>query len=69
MMTRQDKDEFSKAFNAPTDDAPEGAESESASVTLNEDPDVPVGDPVAEATGEVPAEEVPAEEVSAEPAA
>lgn len=68
MMNRQDQDEFSKAFNAPTDDAPEGAESESASVTLNEDTEAPVGDPMTDAAmaGEAQAEEAPTEEVAAE---
>ena len=68
MMNRQDQDEYSKAFNAPTNDAPEGAESESASVTLNEDTDAPVGDPMTDAAmaGEAQAEEAPAEEVAAE---
>lgn len=68
MMNRQDQDEYSKAFNAPTDDAPEGAESESASVTLNEDTSVPVGDPVTDAAmaGEAPAEEASTEEAPAE---
>lgn len=68
MMNRQDQDEYSKAFNAPTDDAPEGAESESASVTLNEDTEAPVGDPMTDAAmaGEAPAEEVSTEEVPAE---
>ena len=69
MMNRQDQDEYSKAFNAPTDDAPEGAESESASVTLNEDTEAPVGDPMTDAAmaGEAQAEEVAAEESPATP--
>ena len=62
-MSPQDQDEYIKAFNAPTEDAAEGADAEATSVTLNEDS--PVGDPVA---AEAPVEEKPAEEVAAEEA-
>lgn len=65
MMTKQDQEDFTKAFNAPTEDAAEGPDVEADSVTLNEG--VPVGDPVAEATPpEVREEQASTDEAPAE---
>lgn len=73
MLTKDEQDEYAKAFGAePQDDAPEGESGDVASaVTLN---DTPTEEPETPDTEEAPAEEAPSEEapakeVSAEPAA
>ena len=64
MLTKDEQDEYTKAFGAePQDDAPEGESGDVASsVTLN---DTPTEEPETPAT-EAPAEEAPAEEPPAE---
>ena len=72
MLTKDEQDEYAKAFGAePQDDAPEGESGDVASaVTLNDTPTEEPETPPAEAPAEeAPAEEAPAKEVSAEPAA
>ena len=65
MLTKDEQDEYAKAFGAePQDDAPEGESGDVASaVTLN---DTPTEEPETPDTEEAPAEEVPAEEPPAE---
>ena len=64
MLTKDEQDEYAKAFGAePQDGAPEGESGDVASaVTLN---DTPTEEPETPAT-EAPAEEAPAEEPPAE---
>ena len=61
MLTKDEQDEYAKAFGAePQDDAPEGESGDVASaVTLN---DTPTEEPETPDTEEAPAEEAPAEE-------
>ena len=65
MLTKDEQDEYAKAFGAePQDDAPEGESGDVASaVTLN---DTPTEEPETPDTEEAPAEEAPAEEPQAE---
>ena len=65
MLTKDEQDEYAKAFGAePQDDAPEGESGDVASaVTLN---DTPTEEPETPDTEEAPAEEDPAEEPQAE---
>ena len=65
MLTKDEQDEYAKAFGAePEDDAPEGESGDVASaVTMN---DTPTEEPETPDTEEAPAEEAPAEEPPAE---
>lgn len=65
MLTKDEQDEYTKAFGAePQDDAPEGESGDVASsVTLN---DTPTEEPETPPAEEAPAEEAPAEEAPAE---
>lgn len=65
MLTKDEQDEYAKAFGAePQDDAPEGESGDVASaVTLN---DTPTEEPQTPPAEEAPAEEAPAEEAPAE---
>ena len=65
MLTKDEQDEYAKAFGAePQDDAPEGESGDVASaVTLN---DTPTEEPETPPAEEAPAEEAPAEEPPAE---
>ena len=64
MLTKDEQDEYTKAFGAePQDDAPEGESGDVASsVTLN---DTPTEEPETPPAEEAPAEEAPAEEPQA----